>query len=51
MRGYKDLSIDIFLSPATLQPYLSYNYSERFQNNDDIEETLKKHFGEEGKTM
>lgn len=45
--GYKDLNIDIFLSHATLRPFLSYSYSAKADNHDDIEVTLKKHFGEE----
>ncbi|CDW89701.1 mannose-1-phosphate guanylyltransferase [Stylonychia lemnae] len=47
VRGYKDLNIDIFLTPATLKPYLNINYSLEAKNHDDIQETLTKHFGED----
>ena len=47
MRGYKDLSIDIFLTPATLRPFINVNYSKQADNYDDIEGTLNKHFGED----
>lgn len=48
MRGFKDLTIDIFLTPSTLRPFLNINFSEINENHDNIEEVLSKHFGENG---
>lgn len=48
MRGYKDLNIDLFMSPSTLRPYASITYSKKAENHDDIIATLSKHFGEDG---
>jgi len=45
VRGYKDLNIDVFLSPSTLRPYVNYTFSKRAQVFDNIEDILKNHFG------
>ena len=46
IKGYKGLNIDIFLSASSLRPYASWYYSEKEEEADHIEETLKRHFGE-----
>jgi hypothetical protein len=45
VRGYEDLSIELYLSASTLRPFLNYSYSKRAVNYDNIEETLRNHFG------
>ena len=36
------------MTPATLRPYLNVNFSEKFENHDNIIGVLSKHFGETG---
>eukprot|EP00347_Sterkiella_histriomuscorum_P014339 403361250 len=48
VRGFKNLTIDIFLTPATLRPFLNVNFEKQAKNHDEIESTLSKHFGEDG---
>jgi hypothetical protein len=47
VRGYKDLNIDIYLSAATLRPYVNITYTKKHDNHDDITEILTQHFGKE----
>lgn len=43
--GFEGLSVDVFLSAATLRPYVSVQYEKKSEHADNVEQILKKHFG------
>jgi Histone acetyl transferase HAT1 N-terminus len=43
------LKINVYLSAATLRPFVEITYMKQHQNHDDIVQILGKHFGPEGK--
>lgn len=45
IKGMKDLSVSIFLSPTTLRPYVYWCCSEYSQNYDDVTNILRLSFG------
>jgi hypothetical protein len=47
IKGMKDLSVTIFLSPTTLKPYLYWCCSDYGQQYDDVTNILKINFGPE----
>ena len=47
IKGMRDLSVCIFLTPTTLKPYLYWCCSDYGQQYDDITNILKINFGEE----
>ena len=47
IKGMKDLSVTIFLSPSTLKPYVYWCCSDYGQQYDDVTNILKLSFGSE----
>ena len=45
IKGMKDLSVNLYLSPTTLRPYLYWCCSDYGQQYDDITNILKISFG------
>ena len=47
IKGMKDLSVTIYLSPTTLRPYVYWCCSDYGQQYDDITNILRINFGQE----